>query len=161
LLAYGYDAITFAFVPAGQLDLARERAVLHQLHVDRVEHRLALIVSNTRDAPPFANEKPAVPGPSDDALYDAAAKPEAAHARGVGDGDGDGDGDDAGLALGAGEAAGVVGCASANAGTAHSAPAAVKAAMKSRKRPPNLRKHGWRKEKNRTEHALRTASIGD
>jgi len=85
-----------------------------------------LIVSNTRDAPPFANEKPAVPGPSRRRVYDAAAKPEAAHARGVGDGDGDGD--DAGLALGAGEAAGVVGWRERERGTAHSAPAAVKAA---------------------------------
>jgi hypothetical protein len=95
-----------------------------------------LIVSNTRDAPPFANEKPAVPGPSDEALYDAAAKPEAAQARGVGEGDGDGDA--AGLALGAGEGAGAVGCASVSAGSASSA-AAVEAAMKVRKRVPILR----------------------
>jgi hypothetical protein len=91
-----------------------------------------LIVSNTRDAPPFANEKPAVPGPSDDALYDAAAKPEAAHARGVGEGDGDGDA--AGEALGAGEGDGGVGCASA--GAASSAPPTVRAAMNVRKRIP-------------------------
>ncbi|MDP9105796.1 MAG: hypothetical protein M3N49_07670 [Candidatus Eremiobacteraeota bacterium] len=94
-----------------------------------------LIVSKTRDAPPLANENPAVPLPSDDALYDAAANPDAAHGRGEGDGDGDGDG--AGDADGnAGDGAGGV-CAAT--GTVPRAHAAVKAAMKVRKTPPNFK----------------------
>jgi hypothetical protein len=91
-----------------------------------------LIVSKVRDAPPLANEKPAVPLPSDDALYDAAANPDAAHGRGLGVGDGDGEGDGDGNA---GDGAGGV-CA--DTGAMPRAHAAVKAAMKVRKIPPNF-----------------------
>jgi hypothetical protein len=87
-----------------------------------------LIVSKTREAPPFANEKPFVPGPSDELLYEAAAKPEACHGRGVGVGEGVGDG----AALGA--AVGVADCA--HAAVVPRAHAAIKAAMKVRKRTP-------------------------
>jgi hypothetical protein len=103
-----------------------------------------LIVSNTREGPPLANENPAVPGPSDDALYDAAAKPDACHARGVGEGEGEGEGADdaagaAGAALGAAAGGGDV-CAIAgrvhethavaNAATANLKPYSVGAARK-------------------------------
>jgi hypothetical protein len=99
------------------------------------------MVSNTREALPLANENPAVPLPSDDALYDAAANPDAAHGRGEGEGDGDGEG--AGEADGnAGDGAGGV-CAET--GTVPRAHAAVKAAMKVRKIPPELRCKGKEK----------------
>jgi hypothetical protein len=96
---------------------------------------LRLIVSNVRDAPPLANENPAVPVPSEDALYDAAANPDAAHGRGLGEGEGVGDGDAAAICGNAGDGAGGV-CA--NTGTVPRAHAAVKAAMKVRKVPPNF-----------------------
>jgi hypothetical protein len=99
-----------------------------------------LIVSNVRDAPPLANENPAVPGPSDESLNDVAAKPDACHARGVGEGDGAGDGAaeaaggaTAGFVLASG--AGVDVCATA--GAALKAHAAVKAAISVFKPPPN------------------------
>jgi hypothetical protein len=93
-----------------------------------------LIVSNVRDAPPLAKENPGVPIPSDELLYDAAANPDAAHARGVGEGEGDGAGDADGDAEGnAGDGAGGV-CAAT--GTVPRAHAAVKAAMKVRKISP-------------------------
>jgi hypothetical protein len=91
-----------------------------------------LIVSNVRDAPPLANEKPAVPFPSDDALYDAAANPDAAHGRGVGVGEGVGDG------AGDGDAGDGAGGVCAATGTVPRAHAAVKAAMKVRKTPPDF-----------------------
>ncbi|HWT06081.1 MAG TPA: hypothetical protein VN224_10025 [Xanthomonadales bacterium] len=109
-----------------------------------------LIVSNVRAAPPLANEKPAVPLPSDDALYDAAANPDAAHGRGLGDGEGDGDGAGDGNA---GDGAGGV-CAAT--GTVPRAHAAVKAAMKVRKISPNF-EAGERK--SRAQLALRTAVL--
>jgi hypothetical protein len=109
-----------------------------------------LRVSNVRDAPPLANENPAVPLPSDDALYDAAAKPEAAHGRGLGDGEGDGDGAGDGNA---GDGAGGV-CAAT--GTVPRAHAAVKAAMKVRKTTPNVEQRGKKKP---CELAQRTAVV--
>lgn len=92
-------------------------------------------MSKTREAPPLANENPAVPGPSDEALYDAAANPDACQARGVGEGDGVGDAAGDAAAAGAGE--GVI-CASA--GTALRTHAAVKAATSVFKTFPN---EGW------------------
>jgi hypothetical protein len=116
-----------------------------------------LIVSNVRDAPPLAKENPAVPFPSDDALYDAAAKPDAAHGRGVGDGDGEGDGDgDGDAAASCGNAGDGAGGVCADTGTVPRAHAAVKAAMKVRKIPPNFK--AWER-KSRAQLALRTAVL--
>jgi hypothetical protein len=95
-----------------------------------------LIVSNVRDAPPLANENPGVPIPSDELLYDAAAKPDAAHGRGEGEGDGDGEGDGNGDAASEGNAADGAGGVCAATGTVPRAHAAVKAAMKVRKISP-------------------------
>jgi hypothetical protein len=97
-----------------------------------------LIVSKVRDAPPFANENPAVPGPSDESLYDAAAKPDGTHGFGDGEGDGDGEGAVVAVAPGfAGGAGGGDGAVCASAGTAHSAHAAKNAAAGKFKPPPN------------------------
>ena len=98
LFAYGYDAITLAFVPAVSSSLPNTGPFFCSCTLIALSIGWRLIVSNTRDAPPLANENPAVPLPSDDALYEAAAKPEAAHGRGLGDGDGEGDGDQRGSA---------------------------------------------------------------
>jgi len=82
----------------------------------------------------LANENPAVPLPSDDALYDAAANPDAAHGRGLGDGDRDGDG----ATDGAGAAGFGDGGVCAETGTVPRAHAAIKAAMKLRNGSPVL-----------------------
>jgi hypothetical protein len=107
-----------------------------------------LIVSNVRDAPPLANEKPGVPLPSDDALYDAAANPDAAQGRGVGVGAGVGDGD------GAGNAGDDAGGVCAETGAVPRAHAAVKAAMKVRKISPSFE---VKRKKRPCELAPRTA----
>ncbi len=73
LLAYGYDAITSALVPAVSSTLPEIVPFFCSCTLIALSIGWRLMVSKTRAAPPFANEKPAVPGPSDEALYDAAA----------------------------------------------------------------------------------------
>jgi hypothetical protein len=114
-----------------------------------------LIVSNVRDAPPLAKLNPAVPFPSDDALYDAAANPDAAHGRGDGDGEGEGDGT-GDAAASDGNARDGAGGVCADTGTVPRAHAAVKAAMKVRKISPNFKV--WER-KSRAQLALRTAVL--
>src|SRR5665213_321493 len=145
LFAYGYDASTLAFVPAVSSSLPKIVPVFWSCTLIAFSIGCRESVSNTRDAPPFANEKPALPAPSDESLNDAAAKPEACQARGVGEGEGEGDA--AALGTLAGTAGGFV-CA--NAGTAPSAHAAANAATSVFEAAP-------RECESRAEPALRTA----
>ncbi len=82
-MAYGYDAITFAFVPAVSSTLPNTGPFFCSCTLIALSIGWRLTVSNTRAALPLTNENPAVPLPFEDALYDAAANPDAAHGRGL------------------------------------------------------------------------------